>query len=125
QQGITVDIVLDHQEDIKDIQGVVAGLQRMEPFGEGNPEPVFLVRNVQLEEVHCLREHLKFSLYLDEMQLGGIGFFMAEQEALAVNGKVDLAFRLKETCFRGRKGLDVHAVAIRPIRPACAAPREE
>lgn len=114
QQGIMIDVVLDHQQ-IKDVQDLVAGLQRMEPFGEGNSEPVFLARNVQLEEVHCLREHLKFSLHLHDIQLGGIGFFMAEQEALAAANRVDLAFRLKETYFREKKRLDVHAVAIRPI----------
>ncbi len=111
EHGIRVDAVLDDQQNCREI---LKGLQRMEPFGEGNPEPVFLVQNIQLEEVHCLREHLKFSLQLNGTRLSGIGFFMAEQEAPAVAGRVDLAFRLKESCFRGKKRLDVHAVAVHP-----------
>ncbi|MCI5168359.1 MAG: hypothetical protein D3903_20270 [Candidatus Electrothrix sp. GM3_4] len=111
QQGIMVDALLDNDQDCQEL---IRGLQLMEPFGQGNPEPVFLVRDVQLEEVHCLREHLKFSLRLNGTQLSGIGFFMAEQHALAAAGRVDFGFRLKETCFRGRKRLEVHAVAVRP-----------
>ncbi|WP_339138481.1 MAG: hypothetical protein WGN25_09340 [Candidatus Electrothrix sp. GW3-4] len=38
---------------------------------------------------------------------------MSEQHASAVAGRVDLGFRLKESCFRGRKRLEVHAVAVR------------
>ncbi|WP_446008273.1 single-stranded-DNA-specific exonuclease RecJ [Candidatus Electrothrix sp.] len=110
-QGIKVDAVLDDQQNCRDI---LRGLQQMEPFGEGNPEPVFLARNIQLEDVHCLREHLKFSVRLNGTQLGGIGFFMAEQQAPAVAGRVDLAFRLKESCFRGKKRIDVRAVAVSP-----------
>jgi single-stranded-DNA-specific exonuclease len=111
EQGIRVDAVLDNQQNC---QKILKGLQQMEPFGEGNPEPVFLAQNIQLEEVHCLREHLKFSLQLNGSRLSGIGFFMAEQQAPAVAGRVDLAFRLKESCFRGKKRLDVHAVALHP-----------
>ena len=110
QQGVMVDAVLDNSQNC---QKLLRGLQLMEPFGEGNPEPVFLVRDVQLEDVHCLREHLKFSLSLNGTRLSGIGFFMAKQHAPAVAGKVDLGFRLKESCFRGKKRLDVHAVAVR------------
>ncbi|MCI5207901.1 MAG: hypothetical protein D3910_03730 [Candidatus Electrothrix sp. ATG2] len=113
QQGVLVDILLDNSQNCRDI---LQGLQLMEPFGQGNPEPVFLVRDVLLQEVHCLREHLKFSLCLNGTQLSGIGFFMAEQHASAVSGKVDLGFRLKESCFRGRKRLEVHAVAVRPSK---------
>jgi single-stranded-DNA-specific exonuclease len=109
--GIRVDVLFDDQQDCR---AILRGLQQMEPFGEGNPEPVFLARNIQLEDVHCLREHLKFSLQLNGTRLSGIGFFMAEQQAPAVAGQVDLAFRLKESSFRGRKRLDVHAVAVRP-----------
>ncbi len=111
EQGVRVDAVLDEQQNCRDI---LQGLQQMEPFGEGNPEPVFLAQNIQIEEVHCLREHLKFSLQLNGTRLSGIGFFMAEQQASAVAGRVDLAFRLKESCFRGKKRLDVHAVALHP-----------
>lgn len=111
QQGMLVDALLDDGQNCREL---LRGLQLMEPFGEGNPEPVFLAQNVQLEDVHCLREHLKFSLRLNGTRLSGIGFFMAEQHAPAVAGKVDLGFRLKESCFRGKKRLDVHAVAVRP-----------
>jgi single-stranded-DNA-specific exonuclease len=110
QQGITVDALLDDRQDCREI---LRGLQLMEPFGEGNPEPVFLIRDVQLEDVHCLREHLKFSLRLNSARLSGIGFFMAEHAPAAAD-RVDLGFRLKETCFRGRKRLEVHAVAVKP-----------
>ncbi|RWX49628.1 single-stranded-DNA-specific exonuclease RecJ, partial [Candidatus Electrothrix marina] len=90
QQGIMVDALLNNDQNC---QKLLRGLQLMEPFGEGNPEPVFLVRDVQLEDVHCLREHLKFSLSLNGTRLSGIGFFMAEQHAPAVAGRVDLGFR--------------------------------
>lgn len=115
KQGLAVDALLDEKEDYREI---LHGLQLMEPFGKGNPEPVFLIRNVQLEEVHCLREHLKFSLRLNETCLSGIGFFMAEQQAPAQAGKVDLCFHLKESCFRGKKQMDIHAVALRPAEQA-------
>ncbi|MCI5148134.1 MAG: single-stranded-DNA-specific exonuclease RecJ [Candidatus Electrothrix sp. MAN1_4] len=111
EQGTRVDVVLDDQQNCRDI---LQGLQHMEPFGESNPEPVFLAQNIQLEEVHCLREHLKFSLQLNGARMSGIGFFMAEQQAPALAGRVDLAFRLKESCFRGRRRLEVHAVAVHP-----------
>ncbi|MCI5131139.1 MAG: single-stranded-DNA-specific exonuclease RecJ, partial [Candidatus Electrothrix sp. EH2] len=111
KQGLPVDALLANKEDCREI---LHGLQRMEPFGEGNPEPVFLLRNVQLEEVHCLREHLKFSLPLNGTRLSGIGFFMAEQQRSALTGKVDLCFRLKESCFRGKRQMDIHAVALQP-----------
>jgi single-stranded-DNA-specific exonuclease len=112
--GMMVDAVFDgHKQNCGDI---LQGLQKMEPFGEGNPEPVFLAQNVRLKDVHCLREHLKFSLHLNSTQVSGIGFFMADQQVHALAGRVDLAFRLKESCFRGRKRLDVHAVAVYPAR---------
>ncbi|WPD21040.1 MAG: single-stranded-DNA-specific exonuclease RecJ [Candidatus Electrothrix scaldis] len=109
--GTSIDALLDEEQNCQDI---LRGLQLMEPFGEGNPEPVFLVQNVYLEEVHCLREHLKFFLRLNGTRLSGIGFFMAEQHSFAEAGRVDLGFRLKESCFRGRKRLEVHAVSLKP-----------
>lgn len=108
--GVIIDAVLNEQEDCREL---LRDLQRMEPFGEGNPEPVFLLQNIRLEEVYQLREHLKFSVRINGSRLSGIGFFMAEQYGQAASGRVDLGFKLKETCFRGRKRLEAHAVAVR------------
>jgi single-stranded-DNA-specific exonuclease len=112
-QGTVVDAVLGDRENCRNL---IHGLQLMEPFGEGNPEPVFLLKNVQLKQVNRLREHLKFSLNINGSQVSGIGFFMADDHAEASSGMVDLAFKLKETCFRGRKRIEAHAVAIRAPR---------
>ncbi|MCI5223279.1 MAG: single-stranded-DNA-specific exonuclease RecJ [Candidatus Electrothrix sp. AR4] len=111
QPGIMVDAVLTDQEDCRNL---IRGLQRMEPFGEGNPEPIFLLKGIQLEQVQRLREHLKFSLRINGSPINGIGFFMADEYIEAASGTVDFGFKLKETCFRGRKRIEAYAVGLFP-----------
>lgn len=108
-QKLIVDAVLDERTDWREL---AQALQLMEPFGHGNPEPVFLLRNVWLRDVSTLREHLRFAVPVNDSLIKGIGFFMADQLEMALN-RADLCVKLKQTHFRGRKQLEVHAVAIR------------
>jgi single-stranded-DNA-specific exonuclease len=106
---IAIDAVLDEQTDCREL---ARSLRLLEPFGQGNPEPVFLLRNIRLREVNTLREHLRFAVPLNGSLVKGIGFFMAAEFEAATAGAVDLAFRLKESSFRGVSRVEVHAAAI-------------
>ena len=108
QQGVVIDQVMDVNANCHEL---IANLQRMEPFGQGNPEPIFLLKNVQMETVAKLREHLKFSLQINGSLVSGIGFFMADCFA-AASGSIDLGFKLKKTCFRGQERIEAHAVVV-------------
>ena len=99
----------------EDVHSLAQGLQLLEPFGLGNPEPVFLFENIRLQGLNTLREHLRFFLPMTHGQLQGIGFFMAEQLEKAAAGGIDLGCRLKQTSFRGRLRVEVHAVHILPV----------
>lgn len=82
-------------------------LLRLEPYGMGNPEPVFLARGTRLTaEPRILKEkHLKLRLARDASPgsplgrtLDGLGWNMAERlqaEPLAFGDRLDLAFRLE------------------------------
>jgi single-stranded-DNA-specific exonuclease len=107
--GLAIDAALDERTDFRELARC---LRLLEPFGQGNPEPVFLLRNVRLREVNTLREHLRFAVPLNGGMVRGIGFFMAAQFETASAGAVDLAFRLKESSFRGVSRVEVHAAAI-------------
>ncbi len=107
--GLAIDAVLDERTDFREL---AHNLRLLEPFGQGNPEPVFLMRNIRLREVNTLREHLRFAVPLNGSLVKGIGFFMAAQFEAAAEGAVDLAFRLKESSYRGVSRVEVHAAAI-------------
>jgi single-stranded-DNA-specific exonuclease len=108
--GITIDAVLDERTDFREL---ARSLRLLEPCGQGNPEPIFLLRNIRLREVSTLREHLRFAVPLNGGLVKGIGFYMAAQfEVAAAARAVDLAFRLKESSFQGVSRLEVHAAAI-------------
>jgi single-stranded-DNA-specific exonuclease len=109
RQGVLIDQVMDEDANCHEL---IANLQRMEPFGQGNPEPVFLLKNIQMETVAKLREHLKFSLQINGSLVSGIGFFMADSFT-AASGRVDLGFKLKKTCFRGQERIEAHAVIVK------------
>lgn len=109
-EGVVIDKIMtvgDNCEEIAD------SLKLMEPFGHGNPEPVFLLKNIQMKGVSKLGDHLKFSLQLNGRQVHGIGFFMAAKFEIT-SSPIDFAFKLKRTNFRGRKRIEAHVVAISP-----------
>ena len=109
-EGLVIDRIMSGEDNCEEMANC---LKRMEPFGQGNPEPVFLLKNIRMKTVSKLRDHLKFSLQLNGSQVHGIGFFMADQFETA-SGAIDLVFKLKQTCFRGRKRIEAHAVVITP-----------
>ncbi|HFQ90797.1 MAG TPA: single-stranded-DNA-specific exonuclease RecJ [Desulfobulbus sp.] len=89
----------------------IAAYQNLEPFGEGNPEPVFLAQGQRLDNISLVREHLKFTVRVNQGTIRGIGFGLGGRIDVAA-GPVNLFFKLKNSSYRGREFLEVHAVNI-------------
>ncbi|MBI4126147.1 MAG: single-stranded-DNA-specific exonuclease RecJ [Deltaproteobacteria bacterium] len=54
-------------------------LERFEPFGMGNPEPVFLAHNIEVMEPRTVGDkHLKFTARAQRVSFDAIGFNLAE-----------------------------------------------
>lgn len=93
----------DLEIDARDIQHNLDILtHKLAPFGEQNPEPVFLVRNFPLQDFKVLSEkHLK----LVGNGASAIGFFMAEDNSIMeyvdTARTVDLLGTISYNCFRG------------------------
>lgn len=82
-------------------------LELLAPFGAGNPELTLATRNVTLKsikEIGKTKEHLRVNV---EDEHGGIGSFLwwggAGEELPTTEGKFDVAYTLRGTCFRGQK----------------------
>jgi single-stranded-DNA-specific exonuclease len=68
-------------------------LARLEPCGMGNPEPVFLARDVKVRDRRIVGEHhLKLQLEQGGRTLPAIGFGMGDQ-GLAVGTRLDVLFQ--------------------------------
>lgn len=95
-----VDIVTEIEAHELSI-GLVNELSKLEPYGVGNPKPVFLIKNIQVNNHWtkvCGRDktHLKFSGRKGNLFLNGIGFDLANKyRALGVPTNVDIAFLQK------------------------------
>lgn len=85
-------------------------LAQLEPFGSGNPEPLFKLSGVRVRTTRVVgQDHLK--LRFEEGRLGGltgIGFKMAERQAeLARGTMVDVAAHLERTEWAGLQSLEL------------------
>ncbi|HHB75786.1 MAG TPA: single-stranded-DNA-specific exonuclease RecJ [Desulfobulbus sp.] len=108
-------VIIDQQLNGEEVTpSFVSFLRHLEPCGNENPEPVFLAKNTKLARVSIVKkEHLRFSLQLGSTMYQGIGFGMGKKITMVQN-RVDLAFTIKHSCFRGKKRVEVMAVAIHP-----------
>ena len=94
-------------------------LKQMAPFGPGNPDPIFVARNVFADNLKILKDkHLRFDLFQDGQQssLVCIAFGMANSEKYKdktyfnmLEGKMrfNIAFEIKENTFRDCSSLQL------------------
>jgi single-stranded-DNA-specific exonuclease len=106
---------------------LVGWLRKLEPFGHGNPEPVFVARAVRLlAPPRVMKErHLRLELAQDSVQpqplpgssgaLRAVGWQMAARAAqldLAQGSLIDLAYRICENEHPEYGGLEVEIAGI-------------
>jgi len=83
---------------------LVNHLKRMQPFGAGNPEPIFGTHNVKLIAAKSVGNgHLKLTVAQGERVMDAIGFGMAGHldELRGGGGMATLAYVLEENTWRG------------------------
>jgi single-stranded-DNA-specific exonuclease len=97
-------------------------LKKMEPFGQGNEEPIFLVKEMQITNIRIVgngNKHLKLSLKGEGKSpklFDSIGFGMGEKFPDLQNGnKVDAVFNLKEDTWNGNKKIQLNLIDLKII----------
>lgn len=102
---------VDADLDVSDIdEKFFEDLCLLEPFGRGNPEPNFLIKNVTVansQSVGKRKNHLKLFLKKDNISFCGIGFFMFI-ENLKEQSKIDLVGIPKINEYNGFRNWDFY-----------------
>lgn len=98
---------------------LVEGIKRLQPFGEGNEEPVFLMKNLIIEDMKVVgngSKHLKLSLRSETIPkiFESIGFGLGDNlQNLEKGQAVDIVFNLQEDEWNGNKKMQLNLVDIR------------
>jgi len=100
---VHVDLELDLQQANLDL---AQQLKSLEPLGEGNRNPLFLIRRARLEQVKVMgqtQEHLRFRLNQGSLQRKAVAFRMAGERELILENHLyyDLTFELEEEVWEG------------------------
>lgn len=86
-------------------ESMVGQLALLEPFGRGNPKPLFLFRDVKVSHMKVIgpdRNHLKLNLELDNRIVDAVGFSLAHRmERLDKHTGVDLVGALDTNHYLG------------------------
>jgi len=86
---------------------LAAEVAALEPFGSGNPRPLFSVGGVFMsgrERVGAGSNHLRFAAYDGADSVPAIAFRCPDIERLALcDAAVDLAFEIQDDAWRGRR----------------------
>ncbi len=101
----------------KFIPGILEDLHQLEPTGRGNPEPIFVSRDVAVRHARCVGKegsHLKLTLQAGRNLFDGIafrqGYWMEDMPE-----RVDIAYRFEMNEFNGRSTLQLNIKDIKPV----------
>ena len=100
-------------------------LQKMEPFGMGNPEPVFYLPGVTVDDARAVgsdQSHLKMSLVQREDRRAGIAFRMGHMAKAGLR-TADILYSPTRNEFRGRVSFECRVSALIPQAEGLAADR--
>jgi len=93
----------------------IKALERLAPFGEGNPPPLLLARGVKAQSCTLRGGHLKFKIPSAYLECEALGWNMANRWSLT-EGAIDLLFNPSLEYYRGRQKLILRIKDLRPTR---------
>ncbi|MDE6035908.1 MAG: single-stranded-DNA-specific exonuclease RecJ [Ruminococcus sp.] len=105
---ITADMI-----NIKNIED----LSVLEPYGEDNEKPCFLVQNVRINEIMPLSEgkHSKLRIEIEKHRLEALAFFMSPESLTVQTGDLcDMIVTLGINEFNGNMSVNIFIQDIRP-----------
>ncbi len=122
QPKLTVDLDLPLAAVTPELWRVLA---HFGPFGQGNPKPVFLARNVGLRGAPQIvgEDHLRLRLDTGESAVPeAIAFGQAaEAEWMTESSRIDLAYHLGLKSWQGVEYIQARVVDLRPSEAVGAA----
>ncbi|MGI9094905.1 MAG: DHHA1 domain-containing protein [Thermoleophilaceae bacterium] len=96
-------------------------LERLGPFGAGNPAPALLVPGARIEHVTAMGEehaHARFSLVAGAARARGVAFRTSQRSLAACGAQAhDVAVSLERNCWNGRVEPRVVMCSLSPTRP--------
>ena len=110
-------IYIDEEVKLRDINmDLVKSLSILEPFGEANKVPLFLIKNLKIDSIRALSEgrHLKLSLRDENFVINAIGFeigYLAEE--YRIGDKIDVVGTLEINSFNGYSSIQINVKDIR------------
>ncbi|WP_295420108.1 single-stranded-DNA-specific exonuclease RecJ [Sulfurovum sp.] len=107
KEEIDPDIVgeLDFREISFDLTRLI---KQYEPYGEGNPTPKFISKNVEILQADTMgkeSEHLRFSFAQEGIVMAGVQF--KTREVYELGSRVDVIYTVNENHFRGNVTLQL------------------
>lgn len=98
-------------------------IDSLEPFGEKNPRPVLLARNIEVKNANSVgrnNEHLKFSASQFNANIAAIYFRApAIDSFLERTQNADALFRLETDVWQGRERLQMHITSLECVGNDC------
>ena len=112
-------INIERKVELKDISiENVKELHQLEPFGEQNKMPLFLIENLKIVSIRSLSEgkHLKILLKQDNFFIDSIGFNMGDlTEQYKIEDRVDIVGTIDVNAFNENENVQI---TIKDIRKA-------
>ncbi len=105
-------INIDAKVNLNDInRDVVESLKQLEPFGEGNKTPIFVLKNLKIDSIRSLSDgkHIKMTLKDGNSIINAIGFNLGHlADDYKIGDKIDVVGTLEINSFNGVDSLQIN-----------------
>lgn len=118
-ENLNTIIHVDHELKMSDINyKLYESLKALEPFGEGNREPVFITKKLNAIDYNCVgkdRNHIKVLFIQGTDQIEAIGYKMSHyMKLLESYNTFDVVYNLDENNYNGQKKLQIKMLDLKP-----------
>ena len=91
-------------------------LSVLQPFGAGNPQPQFYVKDMLVQKAYCIgneKQHLKLTLCKDGVTVDAIAFGFGHKNNIAFNDTVSVICQLDINDFRNVRSVQLRIIDIK------------